>query len=108
MRDTALGLQSRRQDVGIGVLDTILAAEAKGRTRVVLNLDTMVPYQTRVADNSIYVTLDGPSASGVSPTVAAAVPAVNRSQPTSTDRKIEAIFMTRLLPLVVKGLYGRR
>ena len=95
LRDTALGLQSRRQDVGIGVLDTILAAEAKGRTRVVLNLDTMVPYQTRVADNSIYVTLDGPSASGVSPTVTAAVPAMNRSQPTSTDREIEAIDFRR-------------
>ena len=95
LRDTSLGLQSRRQDVGIGVLDTILAAEAKGRTRVVLNLDAMVPYQTRVADNSIYVTLDGPSSSGVSPTVAAAVPAANRSQPTSTDREIETIDFRR-------------
>ncbi len=95
LRDTSLGLKSRRQDIGIGVLDTILAAEAKGRTRVVLNLDAMVPYQTRVADNSIYVTLDGPSSSGVSPTVAAAVPAANRSQPASTDREIEAIDFRR-------------
>ena len=37
LRDTSLGLESRRKDVGLGVLDTILAAEANGRTRVVLN-----------------------------------------------------------------------
>jgi len=57
LQRTGLDLESRRKDVGIGVLDTILAAEANGRTRVVLNLDVMVPYETRVADNSIYVTL---------------------------------------------------
>ena len=46
LQDTGLGLESRRKDVGIGVLDTVLAAEAGGRTRVVLNLDQMVPYST--------------------------------------------------------------
>jgi type IV pilus assembly protein PilQ len=60
--DTAMGLSQRRKDVGIGVLDTILAAEAGGRTRVVLNLDAMVPYETRVAGNSVYVTLGGAAA----------------------------------------------
>ena len=58
LRGTSLDLDVRRKDVGIGVLDTILAAEANGRTRVVLNLDVMVPYETRVADNNIIVTLD--------------------------------------------------
>jgi type IV pilus assembly protein PilQ len=95
LRGIALGLQSRRQDIGIGVLDTILAAEAKGRTRVVLNLDAMVPYQTRVADNSIYVTLDGPSSAGSRPAVASAVPAMNRSQPVAADRNIEGIDFRR-------------
>jgi type IV pilus assembly protein PilQ len=60
--DTAMGLSQRRKDVGIGVLDTILAAEAGGRTRVVLNLDAMVPYETRVVGNSVYVTLGGAAA----------------------------------------------
>ena len=59
LRDTALGLKQRRKDVGIGALDTILAAEANGRTRVVLNLDVAVPYQTKVEGNSIIVTLEG-------------------------------------------------
>jgi type IV pilus assembly protein PilQ len=55
--DTALGLSSRRQDVHKGPLDTVLTAEANGRTRVVLNLDTMVPYSTRRSGNSIFITL---------------------------------------------------
>ncbi|MEE8307798.1 MAG: AMIN domain-containing protein, partial [Gammaproteobacteria bacterium] len=59
---TGLALENRRKDVKSGALNTILTAEANGRTRVVLNMDTMVPYQTRVVGNSIYVTLgDGPA-----------------------------------------------
>ncbi len=60
--DTALGMTSRRRDVNLGPLDTVLTAEANGRTRVVLNLDTMVGYQTRREGNAIFVTLgDGQS-----------------------------------------------
>ena len=40
--NTTLGLTSRRRDVNLGPLDTVLTAEANGRTRVVLNLDSMV------------------------------------------------------------------
>ena len=55
--ETALGLSSRRRDVNLGPLDTVLTAEANGRTRVVLNLDSMVPYETRKSGNTIFVTL---------------------------------------------------
>ncbi len=55
--NTAIALPSRRREVGAGPLSTILAAESGGRTRVVLNLDTMVPYETRVSGNSVFVTL---------------------------------------------------
>jgi type IV pilus assembly protein PilQ len=55
--DTALGLTQRRRDVNQGPLDTILTAEANGRTRVVLNLDTMVPYETRRSGNTVTVVL---------------------------------------------------
>jgi type IV pilus assembly protein PilQ len=55
--ETALGLTSRRRDVNLGPLDTVLTAEANGRTRVVLNLDSMVPYETRRSGNTIFVTL---------------------------------------------------
>ncbi len=55
--DTALGMSSRRRDVNLGPLDTVLTAEANGRTRVVLNLDTMVAYQTSRSGNVVTVTL---------------------------------------------------
>jgi type IV pilus assembly protein PilQ len=53
--NTALALPSRRVDVGRGGVDTVLAAEANGRSRVVLNLDQAQPYTTRVSGNDIVV-----------------------------------------------------
>jgi type IV pilus assembly protein PilQ len=53
--NTALALPSRRIDVGSAGVDTVLAAEANGRTRIVLNLDRQMPYQTRVSGNDIVV-----------------------------------------------------
>ena len=55
--DTTLGLSQRRRDVNQGPLDTVLTAEANGRTRVVLNLDMMVPYEMKASGNTITVTL---------------------------------------------------
>ncbi len=100
LQRTGLDLESRRKDVGIGVLDTILAAEANGRTRVVLNLDVMVPYETRVADNSIYVTL-GSLAIGMVKADSAAVvigaqqAAATRGKQSSTGRNIDDIDFRR-------------
>ena len=52
-----LALPSRRIDVHQAGLDTILAAEGKDRTRLVLNMDKLVPYDTRVEGNNIIVML---------------------------------------------------
>jgi len=54
---TTIALDSRRIDVKAGGVDTIVAAEASGRTRLVFNLDQLRPYQTRVAGNSVIVTV---------------------------------------------------
>ncbi len=69
--NTTLALPSRRIDVHASGLDTILAAETKDRTRLVLNLDKLVPYDTRVEGNNIIVLLGGVNAA----TAAAAAPA---------------------------------
>jgi type IV pilus assembly protein PilQ len=68
LQNTTLGLDKRRKDVNVGPLSTILAAEAGGKTRVVLNLDKMVPYQTRVDGNAIVVTLGAADASAAAVT----------------------------------------
>jgi len=55
--NTTLALPSRRIDVRSGGVDTVLAAEANGRTRLVVNVDTLLPYTTKVEGNTITVTL---------------------------------------------------
>ena len=57
LADTTIALPSRRVDVKRGVLDTVNVAEANGRTRVVLNLNSMVPYQTRIEGDTLIVTV---------------------------------------------------
>jgi len=55
--NTALALTSRRIDVRSGGVDTVLAAEANGRTRVVVNVDSLLPYSTRLDGNNIFITI---------------------------------------------------
>ena len=65
---TTIALESRRIDVNAGGVDTIVAAEASGRTRLVFNMNQLQPYQTRVDGNTVFVTLG----QGVSPGATAA------------------------------------
>ncbi len=55
--NTALALASRRIDVHSGGVDTVLAAEANGRTRVVIDVESLLPYTTKVDGDDIIVTL---------------------------------------------------
>lgn len=59
LADTNIALPSRRIDVKRGAVDTVNVAEANGRTRVVLNLNSMVPYDTRVEGDTIVITVGG-------------------------------------------------
>ena len=55
--NTTLALASRRIDVHSGGVDSVLAAEANGRTRIVVNVDALLPYTTKIQGNDIIVTL---------------------------------------------------
>ncbi|MEZ5542290.1 MAG: type IV pilus secretin PilQ [Pseudomonadota bacterium] len=55
--DTANGLASRTQNVGIGMVDSMTVVEAKGRTRVVVNLIDMVPYEAHADGNKVVLTV---------------------------------------------------
>ncbi|HUO81513.1 MAG TPA: type IV pilus secretin PilQ [Gammaproteobacteria bacterium] len=57
--DTGLAMSDRRTDVQVGPVNSVSTAEAGGRTRVVINLDEMVAYETRVEDGSIVVVVGG-------------------------------------------------
>lgn len=57
LANTKSQLQSKTSLIGVGVVRSVTAVEAGGRTRVVVNLTHPVSYQTRVEGDSIYVTL---------------------------------------------------
>jgi type IV pilus assembly protein PilQ len=93
---TVLGLSSRRRDVNLGPLDSILTAEANNRTRVVLNLDSLVPYETRRSGNTIYLILgEAPDGSSVTQFAGTAPVAAPRSYASSGGRSIEAVDFRR-------------
>ncbi|MGH8198609.1 MAG: type IV pilus secretin PilQ [Steroidobacteraceae bacterium] len=77
--DVALALENRRIDVGTGGVDTIVAAEATGRTRVVFNLDSLVPYTAQASGDSVIVTLGAGAAASQTASTAAPAGAVAAS-----------------------------
>ena len=97
--NTGLALQNRRIDVKSGGVDTILAAEAGGRTRLVLNLDSLMPYQTRVEGNSILVMIGGAQQAAAAAAPAASASAggagATRSAAASGPRSIRNIDFRR-------------
>lgn len=93
--NTVLALPSRRIDVRAAGLDTILAAEAAGRSRVVLNMDRLLPYTTRVSGNDIIIMVGSTAAAKESNAAAPAAAASNSSATASGPRSIRGIDFRR-------------
>jgi type IV pilus assembly protein PilQ len=91
---TALALPSRRIDVHASGVDTIVAAETKDRTRLVLNMDKLVPYDTHVDGNNIIVRIGAGGAAAATATPAAAV-ATSTAASLSGARELRAIDFHR-------------
>ena len=56
---TTLNLKERTQRIGVGNAESVTAVEADNRTRVVLNLGELVPYDIETNGDTIAVTLEG-------------------------------------------------
>ncbi len=54
---TELHVKEKSKEIGVGMAHSVSAVEAGGRTRVVLNLVRMVPYDVSLQGNSVLVTL---------------------------------------------------
>ena len=94
--DTTLGLASRRRDVNLGPLNTVLTAEANGRTRVVLNLGSMVEYSTVSSGNTVTVILgDGEDYSAATTQFASAGSSSDRSYAAPGNRAISSVDFRR-------------
>jgi type IV pilus assembly protein PilQ len=95
LANTALALPSRRIDVRSGGVDSVLAAEASGRTRLVLNLDRLLPYQTRVQGNDIILLIGAGSAPAVAASSGVPGSAAPRAAVPSGSRAIRGIDFRR-------------
>lgn len=82
-----LGIRTR--ELGVGNARSLTVVEAQGRTRLVVNLTSLVPYSTRVDGNNLFVVL-GERASASAPAPAAqpaARNAVSRSDVVTGEGK---------------------
>ncbi len=94
--NTALGMSSRSRDVNLGPLNSVLTAEANGRTRVVLNLGSMVEYQTSQSGNVVTVTLgDGGEYDSGSTQFASSPSTPTRSYAAAGGRSISSVDFRR-------------
>jgi len=91
----ALALPSHRIDVASAGVDTVLAAEASGRTRIVLNLDALVPYTTRVSGNDLIVTVGAGSGGEVAAAAAPAAASDSGAAASGGAREIRSIDFRR-------------
>ncbi len=83
---TRNGLDQRSQTIGVGVAKSLTAIEAKGRTRLVLNLVKMVPYETRVVGKQVIITLMGePGSAPMAASMPTATPAPAGSAPAASN-----------------------
>jgi type IV pilus assembly protein PilQ len=77
--DTRLAVAERYKKLNIGAAKAVAAAEADGRTRLVLELSQLTTHAVRIDGNRVFLTLDGPSGSG--PAYVPATAAAQQTRP---------------------------
>lgn len=73
-------LGSKNRELGVGNARSVTLVEAKDRTRMIINLSTLVPYSTRVEGNNLYV-LVGDAAGAAQQAARTSAPVAAPSQP---------------------------
>jgi type IV pilus assembly protein PilQ len=68
-------LASKNQELGVGNARSVTVVEAQGRTRLIVNLTSLVPYSTRADGNNLFVVLGEASASSPAAVATPVVPA---------------------------------
>jgi type IV pilus assembly protein PilQ len=88
--NTKNGLRKRNRRIGVGLAQSVNTIEARGRTRLVINLSKLVGYKTRIKGKNVYITLN----SGGGPSVAR----ITRARPRVSshgNQRIETIDFRR-------------
>lgn len=86
-----LGVKNR--ELGVGNARSVTIVEAKDRTRLIVNLSTLVPYATRAEGNNLYVIV-GEAAASVSKAVPASAHSLSKAAPVS-GRAIQGVDFQR-------------
>lgn len=90
-------LASKNQELGVGNARSVTVVEAQGRTRLIVNLTSIVPYSTRVDGNNLFVVLGeagAPSTAAVATPVADA-PKVSPVAAVSQGKSISNVDFRR-------------
>lgn len=91
--DTTSNLTKKSQSIGVGAVRGVAAVQGKDRTRVVIDLVKMVPYQTRIDGNRFLITLNGEG--GVTAAAPAAAPAGAASTAANVPYQINGVDFRR-------------
>jgi type IV pilus assembly protein PilQ len=92
LADTRLALAERYKKIGIGKARAVAAAEAKGRTRVVVELTETTAYTVRVDGNKVFLEL---AAGGGSPAASRGDTAVSVAAAAASSGTVNAIDFRR-------------
>jgi len=85
--NTISKLAKRSEPIGVGIAQSVTAITAKNRTRVILNLTEIVPYQVSTEGRQVQITLDTQGSTGTG--IAAAVSGGDSSKAGSGSSTIE-------------------
>ena len=86
--NTGSELPKRSQPIGLGVAQSMTTISTKSKTRVILNLTEVVPYQVTTQDNNVLITLDSESTGTAFED--SAVAATTNTDPTNSQRFSDA------------------
>lgn len=84
--DTGSKLPKRSQPIGIGIAQSMTTISTKTKTRVILNLTEVVPYQVTTQGNNVLITLDSESTGGAFEQPVAAASNASSSSPRFSDK----------------------
>ncbi len=95
--NSSLNLESKNIPIDSGLVKSIRAVEAGGRTRLVISLLELVPYEVRTENNQVFISLAGAEQKAVVTTESKTSEAVNSTQaPIAGDEVKNVDFKRRV------------
>ncbi|WP_312958428.1 type IV pilus secretin PilQ [Stutzerimonas nitrititolerans] len=88
-------LDSKNRELGVGNARSVTVVEAQGRTRLIVNLTTLVPYSTRVDGNNLFVVLGESGAAAPAAVAPVAAPVVQPTPAAVQSKSISNIDFRR-------------